>query len=158
MKRRWPYAGLMAACLILDQITKALIRSELRVLDSVVVIPGFLNLTRVQNRGAVFGFLDGGGASGLKFILITSAAVVALVFVAVYFFRTPLSDKLTLVGLTLIMSGAVGNLADRFLRGSVTDFIDMYVKKWHWPFYNAADSCITIGACFLIATLVFRRK
>lgn len=158
MKTRLPYVGLMAACLILDQITKALVPAHIRVLDSVTVIPGFFNLTRVQNRGAIFGFFDGGSASSLKFILITSGSVIALACVALYFFKTPISDTLTLIGLTLIISGALGNLADRFLRGSVTDFIDLYIKRWHWPFFNAADSCITIGACFLIATLVLRRK
>jgi signal peptidase II len=57
----------------------------------------------------------------------------------------------------MILAGALGNLADRLLRGYVIDFLDVYVKRWHWPFFNVADSCITIGALLLIAAF-FRRK
>ncbi len=158
LNKKWPYGLLLAACIILDQITKALVQAKMLYLSSVTVIPGFANLTYIRNRGAIFGFFDGGSASGLKFILITSGSVIALGFVAYYFLITPVSEKLILTGLTLIMSGALGNLADRLLKGSVTDFIDLHIKAWHWPFFNAADSCITIGAVLLLATFVFRRK
>ncbi len=158
MKMKFPYFILLAACIVLDQVTKALIQAKMMYLTSVTVIPGFANFTYIKNRGAIFGFFDGGGGSTFKFILITAGSVVALGFVAYYFIVTPIAEKATLTGLTLIMSGALGNLADRFLKGSVTDFIDLHIKSWHWPFFNVADSCITIGALVLIGTLFLRRK
>ena len=158
MKKKIPYFVLLAACIILDQVTKALVQARMMYLSSVTVIPGFANFTYIKNRGAIFGFFDGGHSSHLKFLLITVGSLVALGCVAYYFVITPAAEKLTLTGLTLIMSGALGNLADRFLKGSVTDFIDLHVGSWHWPFFNAADSCITIGALLLLATLFLRRK
>jgi signal peptidase II len=157
MSKKIPYLALMAALIGLDQLTKFLVQARMRYLESVTVIPGFVNLTYIRNRGAIFGFFDGGG-SPLRLVLITVGSVIALGFVAYYFFRTPASEKLTLIGLSLILSGAMGNLADRFIKGSVTDFIDVYVKGWHWPFFNVADSCISIGAGLLLVTLFLRRK
>jgi signal peptidase II len=54
--------------------------------------------------------------------------------------------------LTLILSGAVGNLYDRFAYGYVVDFLDFYIGEYHWPAFNVADSCITIGAGLLLLT------
>jgi signal peptidase II len=158
MRKKLPYLLLIAGCLVLDQVTKILVDAKLRYLESVTVIPGFFNLTPIKNRGAIFGFFDHGGAGQTKFLLITAGSLIALGFVAYYFVRTATSDRLTLTGLSLIMAGALGNLADRFLKGSVNDFLDFHIKSWHWPFFNAADSCITIGACLLVLTLVLRRK
>lgn len=158
MKRKIPYIALLAACIILDQVTKALVQAKMLYLSSVTVIPGFANLTYIRNRGAIFGFFDGGRAVSLKFILITCGSIVALAFVIYYFIKTPAAERLTLTGLILIMAGALGNLADRFIKGSVVDFIDLHVKSWHWPFFNVADSCISIGAVLLLATLFIRRK
>jgi signal peptidase II len=158
MRKKVPYLILLGACIVADQVTKALVQAKMMYLTSVTVIPGFANLTYIKNRGAIFGFFDGGGGSSFKFILITAGSLVALGFVAFYFVITPAAEKATLTGLTLIMAGALGNLADRFLKGSVTDFIDLHIGAWHWPFFNVADSCITIGALVLVATLFLRRK
>jgi len=158
MKKKFPYLLLIAGCLVLDQVTKILINAKVRYLESVTVIPGFFNLTPIKNRGAIFGFFDHSGGGQTKFIIITIGSLVALAFVAYYFFATAAADRLTMAGLSLIMAGAFGNLADRLLKGSVTDFLDFYIKRWHWPFFNVADSCITIGACLLLLTLVIRRK
>jgi signal peptidase II len=158
MKKKLPYLLLIAGCLVFDQVTKLLVDAKVRYLESVTVIPGFFNLTHIKNRGAIFGFFDHGGGGQTKFLIITVGALVALAFVTYYFIVTTASDRLTLTGLSLIMAGALGNLADRFLKGSVTDFLDFYIKNWHWPFFNVADSCITIGACLLVLTLVIRRK
>lgn len=158
MRKKFPYLLLIAGCLVLDQVTKFLVDTKVRYLESVTVIPGFFNLTPIKNRGAIFGFFDHGGGGQAKFMIITVGALVALAFVCYYFFATAASDRLTLAGLSLIMAGALGNLIDRFLKGSVTDFLDFYIKSWHWPFFNVADSCITVGACLLVLTLVIRRK
>jgi signal peptidase II len=56
------------------------------------------------------------------------------------------------------MGGAAGNLYDRILRGSVTDFIDVYVDRFHWPTFNVADSAITIGAILLALDLWLTRE
>jgi signal peptidase II len=63
-----------------------------------------------------------------------------------------------LFALALILGGAIGNLVDRVMSGSVTDFIDVYVGNHHWPTFNAADSAITIGIVLLTFDALFARR
>jgi signal peptidase II len=86
------------------------------------------------------------------------ATLVALALVVYYFFMIPTAEKLTKISLSLILAGALGNLIDRVFRGYVIDFLDLYVKKWHWPSFNVADSCVTIGAFLLVFIVFFKRR
>ena len=156
MKKNAPYFLIMIALVALDQATKYLIARTVDLYESVTVIPGFFNITRIHNKGAIFGTFSQTN-NKLVFALLTAASLAALVLVVYYFFKTPAGDKLMKVALTLIMAGALGNQFDRLIRGHVIDFLDVYVGKAHWPFFNAADSCITIGACLMLVIL-FRRK
>jgi signal peptidase II len=156
MKKNSPYLIIMIALVALDQATKHLIARTVDLYESVPVIPGFFNITRIHNKGAIFGTFSQTN-SKLVFALLTAASLAALGFVVYYFFKTPPGDKLMKVALTLIAAGALGNQFDRLIRGHVIDFLDFYVGQAHWPFFNAADSCITIGACLMLVIL-FRRK
>jgi len=156
MKNNTPYLLLMLALVVLDQVTKNLIARTVTLYESVPVIPGFFNITRIHNRGAIFGTFSQ-TSNKLVFALLTAASLAALALIVYYFFKTPASDKLTKVSLTLIMAGALGNQFDRLVRGHVIDFLDFHIGKAHWPFFNAADSCITIGACLMLVILL-RRK
>jgi signal peptidase II len=74
-----------------------------------------------------------------------------------YFVKTPSSHKTMKVALSLILAGAVGNLIDRVVRGSVIDFIEVHIRGFTWPTFNVADSCITVGASLLVLMLFIRR-
>ena len=156
MKTNAPYFVLLAALLAVDQATKALVARTVDLYQTITVIPGFFNITRIHNKGAIFGTFSQTDNT-LVFALLTTASFAALVLVVFYYFKTPAAEKLMRVALTLIMAGALGNLFDRFIRGHVIDFLDFYVGNAHWPFFNAADSCISIGACLMLVIL-FRRK
>lgn len=156
MKKNGPYFLMMLALVALDQVTKNVVARTVTLYESVPVIPGFFNITRIHNRGAIFGTFSQTN-NKLVFALLTAASIAVLALVVAYFFKTPASDKLMKVSLTLIMAGALGNQFDRLVRGHVIDFLDFYVGRAHWPFFNAADSCITIGACLMLVIL-FRRK
>lgn len=156
MKKNAPYVLIMIALVALDQATKQLIARTVDLYESVTVIPGLFNLTRVHNKGAIFGTFSQSN-NQLVFLLLTAASFVALALVITFFFKTPPGDKLMKVALTMIAAGALGNQFDRLIRGHVIDFLDFYIGKAHWPFFNAADSCITIGACLMLIIL-FRRK
>jgi signal peptidase II len=156
MKKNGPYVLLMIALLALDQATKHLVARTVDLYQSIPVIPGFFNITRIHNKGAIFGSFSQTN-NKLVFALLTAASLAALALVVYYFFKTPAGDKLMKVALTLIMAGALGNQFDRLVRGHVIDFLDFFIGKAHWPFFNAADSCITIGACLMLVIL-FRRK
>jgi len=156
MKKNGPYFLIMIALVALDQATKHIIARTVDLYESVPVIPGFFNITRIHNKGAIFGAFSQAN-NKLVFALLTAASLAALALVVYYFFKTPSADKFMKVALTLIAAGALGNQFDRLIRGHVIDFLDFYVGKAHWPFFNAADSCITIGACLMLVIL-FRRK
>lgn len=156
MKKNAPYVLTMIALVALDQATKHLIARAVDLYESVTVIPGFFNITRIHNKGAIFGTFSQTD-NQLVFALLTAASFAALALVVYFFFKTPSGDKLMKVALTLIAAGALGNQFDRLIRGHVIDFLDFYVGQAHWPFFNTADSCITIGACLMLIIL-FRRK
>jgi signal peptidase II len=155
-KRDRPYLGLALGLVVVDQVTKNVVARTVDLYESLTVIPGFFNITRIHNRGAIFGTFSGTNNS-LVFALLTAASLAALAMVVWFFLKTPATDRLMKISLTLIMAGALGNQFDRLVRGHVIDFLDFHIGTAHWPFFNAADSCITIGACLMLLTLL-RRK
>ncbi len=157
MKRRVLSFMLIAALLVIDQVSKALIAGNIGLNSSVEVIPNFFHLVHVRNKGAIFGFFSQSANTWL-FILLTLASFAALGLVVFYFFKTPPREKFLTLALSLILAGALGNLVDRILRGSVIDFLDFSVRGWHWPSFNVADSCITVGALLLVFLFLFKRS
>ncbi len=143
----------IASLVILDQVTKAIVLRELPLHDSVTVIPGLLNVTYVQNTGAAFGMLNNVEFPGKTFVL-TGLALLALAAIAVYGLRFAGQTWLARTGITLILSGAVGNLIDRARLGFVVDFVDVYWRGWHFWAFNVADAAITIGAIALLLDVV----
>ena len=156
MNRRIFYFLFILILLAADQLTKAIVAQKIPFLNSKSIIPGFFNLTHTRNRGAIFGFFSQSGSQFL-YVILTLASLAALAFVVFYFFKTPTSERLTIISLSLILAGALGNMIDRIFRGYVIDFMDFYVKKWHWPSFNIADASITIGAFFIISIFFFRK-
>ena len=129
---------------VVDQWTKHLAETHLAGAPALEIIPGFLDLIYVRNSGIAFG-LFAAGSNTLGVIALTALGMIALLMVLAYFWKTPESNRWVLSSLALILGGAIGNLADRALSGSVTDFIEVYVGRYHWPTFNAADSAISIG-------------
>lgn len=141
----------------IDQLTKALISQNIALHSSRSVIPGFFNLTHIRNSGAIFGFFSQSD-NQILYIFLTLISLAALGLVIYYFFKTPGTDRLMKISLAVILAGALGNLVDRVFRGYVIDFLDFYVKGWHWPSFNVADASISVGAFFLIFILLFKRR
>src|SRR5881392_1486417 len=111
---RMPELWLSAIIVVLDQITKALVRSRLTLHDSVNVIPGMLDITHVRNTGAAFGMLND-LQFRFKAIVMVGVALVALVAVGSYALTLPREQRVARFGLALILGGAIGNLIDRAL-------------------------------------------
>lgn len=156
MNRKRIYPVIILALLSIDQLTKALVARSILFQSSKSIIPGFFNLTHIRNRGAIFGFFSH-SESRILFIFLTLVSLVALGLVIYYFFKTPSSQIIMKISLSVILAGALGNLSDRVFRGYVIDFLDFHIKNWHWPSFNVADACITTGAFLLIFILIFRR-
>jgi len=139
----WVRAGLVAvAVVVLDQISKQLVRDGLAPSAQRHVIDSILKLQRESNTGIAFSALSGAGWILGVFVLV---AIVALL---VYFSRHA-TRPLAWLAVGLLLGGAIGNAADRVARGSVTDF----VKLPHWPAFNVADVAITFGVIVLVFVL-----
>ena len=142
---------------VLDQVTKAWIQKTMTLHQSIPVIPDFFNLTFIKNPGAAFGlFAESGGTFRTAFFIIVSFLAVGVL--TYLYANTPGEFRLMRLALSLVMGGAIGNLIDRVRFGEVVDFLDFYIGRYHWPAFNVADSCITVGVTFLIAHSLINRK
>ena len=146
---------LCGVVIVADQITKALVRASLAPFESRTIIPDLLDFIHVQNRGVAFGILnDVSMPQGVKAVLTTALAGLALVGIAFYARHVHHHEKLARLGLSLILGGAVGNLIDRLRMGYVLDYVDVYWRGWHFWAFNIADASITIGAIFVFLDLL----
>jgi signal peptidase II len=138
---------------VLDQVTKAMIRPRLALHQSIEVIPGWLDLTRVHNTGAAFGMLNA-VEFPMKTLVLSLVAAIALGGVAWYAATVPLGDRLARVGIAGVLGGAIGNLIDRASSGYVLDFVDAYWNQWHFWAFNVADAAISVGVVFMILDIL----
>ncbi|MGE3274704.1 MAG: signal peptidase II [Vicinamibacterales bacterium] len=142
-----------AVVVLLDQVTKMLVRDALALYESIDVVPGVLSLTRVHNTGAAFGMLNTADFA-LKPVLLALVALAALGGILWYASQLPREDRLARLGMAGIVGGAVGNLIDRTLYGYVLDYVDAYWQGWHFWAFNVADAAITVGVGFIIADMI----
>ena len=138
---------------VLDQLTKAVIRATLPLHESATVIPGFFDFTHVRNTGAAFGMLNSVDFPG-KTLFLSLIAAGALVGIAMYSMALATHQWAARLGLALVSGGAAGNLIDRLFIGSVVDFIDVYWQSWHFWTFNIADSAITVGVTIMILDML----
>lgn len=131
--------------ILADQASKAWANDVLAA--SWIQVTGFFNLALLRNTGSAFSFLaDAGGWQKLLFSAVAigvSAAMAAVIW-------KHSAEKLAPAAAALVLGGAIGNLIDRLMLGSVTDFIDLHIGDIHWPAFNIADSAIVLGVIFFI--------
>ncbi|HIA86871.1 MAG TPA: signal peptidase II [Candidatus Marinimicrobia bacterium] len=139
--------------LILDQLTKQVIRNNLELHDSIQVIGKNILITYVENPGIAFGINIEGGS-----LLFMIASLLATALIFLYLWRWRNGTLLIRISLALILGGAFGNLTDRFLYGKVVDFIQVGVAGWYWPIFNVADSAVTIGMILFLYLSFFRQN
>jgi len=131
--------------IIIDQFTKVFFSKLLVVGESIPVIKNVFHFTLIHNTGIAFGLFKD---QGLVFIVIPIFAIALLAF-NIYYYRqnNEALSHIYILGFSLILGGAIGNLIDRIRIGYVIDFIDF--PHNFWPVYNIADSAITIGAIII---------
>ena len=132
---------------LLDYLSKQFFMSSFDLGQS-NVINSYLSWTYVQNTGAAFSFLAGGGFIQKAFLL--SVSVLVSIWMVFWIQRTSALHLQKLLGQFLLLSGAVGNLIDRAQFGYVVDFIDLHVNGFYWPVFNLADSFIFIGVVLIL--------
>lgn len=141
-------AALTVLLFIIDQLTKYFAKLFLAGNSGVTVIPGVFQLFYLENRGAAFGMF-----ANRQIFFITVAVLMSIAAVYVYY-RLPLEKHYHLLRFIciLIVSGAVGNMADRLIYGFVIDFL--YFKLIDFPVFNVADCYVCIGAALAVFSIL----
>ena len=156
MKRKYLILLIVFVILLaLDQASKLLIQRSVPLHQARDVIPGLFAIAHVENRGAAFGLLASLPGASTFFVIIS---LIAIVLIGAYFHWLKEEEVWTSFCLALVLTGAVGNLIDRFRLGSVVDFLDVHYRGLHWPAFNVADSCITIGVLLLALKILWGEK
>jgi signal peptidase II len=157
--RRLPWLLLISAAIIfVDRLTKAIVANRIPLGEAIPVIPNFLRITHWLNEGAAFSlFADSASPNTVRWGLISFSALAALA-VLIAMVRLGSQFSVTTIALALIFAGALGNLHDRIVYGSVVDFIEVHIFSYHWPDFNVADSSIVIGACLLLLDSLLPKK
>lgn len=140
------WGWLVVILVSLDQLTKWLAENALTYGERINIFPIF-DLTLVYNTGAAFSFLASG--SGWQRWVLIAIAIVAIIFMS-WLLKHEHKRTLSALSLTLILSGAIGNLIDRVLLGHVIDFLLFYRHNWYFPAFNIADIAISVGAVLLV--------
>lgn len=154
LKKYFTTSGIFALFLLLDIVTKRLVEMNIGLYERINVIGSFVQLTRLYNRGGVFGIMQG----HQMFFLIVSL-VVFILLILFYAFEKNKSYPFA-VAMGLIFSGAIGNILDRLLgKPGVVDFIYIGDERFYrWPAFNVADAAIVVGAILLIVVFYIQEK
>ncbi|HUY29066.1 MAG TPA: signal peptidase II [Candidatus Binataceae bacterium] len=157
--RRSPILRLMCLItlpvIVLDQVTKLMVRSRMALYQSIAIVPHFLALTYTLNPGAAFSMFTG-LPPWFRLAFLVGMNLGAIVVLTVLLARSERVD-FNSIAFALIIAGAAGNVIDRGIRAEVIDFIRVHYYGWNYPIFNVADSAITIGVALILITSIFRR-
>ena len=133
-------------CLVIDQLIK-LVVSFLDLNTKITIIPNFFYITYVQNDGAAWSILSGNR------LLLIMIGIICLFLVYFFLIRNKQISKFEQVNYVLLVSGIMGNLCDRIIRGYVIDYLDFKIFNYYFPIFNLADIFIVIGTGLIIISL-----
>ena len=139
-----------AMIVIVDQISKSIIKNSMHLYESIPAIPGFFHLTYVVNKGMAFGIDLPIGIGIFSFL-----SIIISCFLVFILWRERENILLVRIALALILGGAIGNLIDRILFSEVVDFLDFMIGDYHWYIFNIADSAVTVGIILMLWHSVF---
>jgi signal peptidase II len=140
-----------------DQISKSIVRNSIGLDQKFHFLDNHLMFTRVENSGA---FLSLGDdlSDQIKFVLLVFIPIVALIFAMYYLFSRTSLSRSTILAISFIVGGGIGNIYDRYLYGSVTDFMHIDLVLFKTGIFNMADVSIMIGAFILIFSSILRHQ
>jgi signal peptidase II len=159
-RRLFPFA-LSASVVVLDRFTKGIVKSNIGLWDRPLdVIPGVFNIVHTENPGIAFGLLADTTGPWRNVLLIgfSIAVLVAIATILLRGDRGGAHSLLLRAGLALVLGGAFGNLYDRIVNGTVTDFLEFHAGQHYFPAFNVADSAISVGAGLLLLDMWLSRE
>ena len=149
--------AIAGSIVILDQIVKAIIKNTVPLYDSITVIPGFFDISHIQNPGGAFGLLADQSPMLRMIVFIFFSSLAAGIIFYLYYKTDETALPYLSSGIALIFGGAIGNLIDRIRFGRVVDFLDFYIGTVHFPSFNVADSAVTIGITVFLFHLLLNK-
>ena len=157
--KRLPWLlGISAVVFLVDRLTKIWVAKHIALGGAIPVIPRVLRISHWTNDGAAFSMFAESASPHLVRWMLVGFSLLAATAVLVALLRMGDRISLTTVALALVLAGALGNVHDRILYGSVVDFIEVHIFSYHFPDFNVADSSIVIGACLLLLESVLPRS
>jgi len=145
-----PWILIIAIIVSLDQFVKFLVVKNVPLEGSITVINKFFYIYHIGNTGAAWSILSG---QRVLFIIITCISCVVIGYILV-----KSKTKVLKLSLSFIFAGAVGNLIDRILKGSVTDYLRFDFGSYTFPIFNVADMSVVIGSAILMYYMFFIYK
>jgi signal peptidase II len=143
-RKRMIYYLIALVVLVLDQLSKNVVSQNMKVGDSIPIIPDVLYITSLRNTGAAWSILEG------KMLFFYIISLVVLGIVIYYMQKIGRFRPLLGTALGLVIGGTLGNFMDRLIHGQVVDFIHVYIGSYSYPIFNMADSALCIGAILLL--------
>ena len=157
--KRLPWLlGISAVVFLVDRLTKIWVAKHIALGGAIPVIPRVLRISHWTNDGAAFSMFAESASPHLVRWALVGFSLLAAAAVLVALVRMGDRISLTTVALALVLAGALGNVHDRILYGSVVDFIEVHIFSYHFPDFNVADSSIVIGAGLLLLESVLPRR
>ena len=139
----WLMFLLTIVFLVVDIISKLVVSKLMDVFDSIVIIKDFFYITYVRNTGAAWSIFEG------RVLGLIVVSLIIISFIIYYISKNSPKNKVEVVGYSLVLGGAFGNLLDRIIYGYVVDFLDFYIFGYDYPIFNLADSFIFVGVVIL---------
>ena len=133
---------------IIDLIVKLIVKFNMKVGDTISIIPHFFKIEYLQNTGAAFSSFEGG-----RYVLIGISLIIYFLLIN-YIKKNEISRKIEIVALGLILGGLVGNLIDRIFYGYVIDYLSFEIFGYSFAVFNLADSFIVISVILLIIDMI----
>lgn len=134
--------------IIFDVISKIFISNILILNKSITIIPNFFYLTYTHNYGGAWSIFDN------STLFITIVSFLIIIGIIYYLFKNKVTKKIEIVGYSLLLGGAIGNLIDRIVYGYVIDFLDFYILGYDFPIFNIADIGIVVGIILLLVSMI----
>jgi signal peptidase II len=156
IQRYLPFA-IATVVFLLDRVTKGVVRGHVSLWEGLNAIPGLLNIVHTENPGIAFGMLAN-ITNPWRDVFLIGFSLTVLAIISAVLLRSPEQAMKLRIGLAFVMGGALGNLFDRIVHGTVTDFVEFHIGEHYFPAFNVADSAISLGACLLILDLWYSRE
>ena len=134
--------------IIFDVISKLFVSNILILNESITIIPNFFYLTYTHNYGGAWSIFDN------STLFITIVSFLIIIGIIYYLFKNKVTKKIEIIGYSLLLGGAIGNLIDRVVYGYVIDFLDFNVFGYDFPIFNIADIGIVTGITLLLTSMI----